>query len=139
MFHKIISHKYAPLFSTLFFFLCVRLISLFVFYNGFTINFPRIASFFHSGIMDKILLFVPYHNFSICLSAFAHPLFLIAFLLIIWPLLKHREKLASISYTYPERLLITVSAALLSWELSTYNYNYYLDNAFYLDRILKET
>lgn len=56
--------------------------------------------------------------------------------MIIWPLLKHREKLASISYTYPERLLITVSAALLSWELSTYNYNYYLDNAFYLDRVL---
>lgn len=136
VFHKIKNHKYGPLFFTLFVFLGISLISLFVFYNGFTINFPRINSYVNSSFLDKILLYVPYWNFSICLSAFLHPLFSIGFVLIISPLLIHRKDINSLYFDRSEKLLVFFSAALLSWELCTYNYNYYLDSAFYFDRII---
>lgn len=136
VYNRIRQNKYAPLVFTLLVFLCIRLISLFVFYNGFTINFSKINSYFNSSFIEAILSYVPYHHFSICLSAFLHPLFLIGFVLIIRPILKYKKEIAAFSFSQSERLLVTFSAALLSWELCTYNYNYYLDNAFYLDRIL---
>lgn len=135
---EIRNKKHADLFFVFFAFLILRLISAFVFYNGFLLNFKKIAEVVSSQGIKSILLFVPYHSSSICLGALAHPFFLAALIAICLPLF-YKKKLRLL-HEYPffktDKIIIVISAFLLSWELCTYDYNYYLNNAFHFDRFL---
>lgn len=136
--NKLARFHYGKIFLVLFLFLLLSLVSLFVFYNGFLINFNLINKRLFGESVPGFLDHVPYHSFSILLSSLIHPYFLIALLLLYFPLLFWRKYFLSKVFVYQnsERLLVFGAAFLLTWELVTYNYNYYLDSAFYFDRLI---
>lgn len=127
-------HAAAPLVVVLFLFMVCRLLSLEVFFEGFLKVFPRIDAFLFGR--STLLSWVPYHQFSIVFAALLHPLFLLALILLYVPffLKRHALLLPSFRFSIPERLIIFACAALLAWELTGYDYNYYLDRPFYTDR-----
>lgn len=129
-------HPYLHLFIVLLLFACIQLLSLLIFYNGFTVNFKKILPLLSGGTLTSVLSFVPYYSFSICISSLLHPLFLITLLLLAYPYLKNRKKLVQQFVPATDRIIVFVSAFILSWELCTYDFNYYLNSAFYFDRIL---
>jgi len=116
-------------------FALIQFICLFVFYNGFLHSFSDITSRFTN---EKIPIFtdVPYHSFSILFSSLLNPFFLSGLLVIYLPFFVNRKKYSTLSIPINERIIITVCALVLSWELCTYQYNYYLDSAFYADRLI---
>jgi hypothetical protein len=131
--------RYGGLILVLAVFLVLRLLSVFTFYNGFLGNFDRMAvSVLSEGIVGKLMRHVPYHSWSVCLSALLHPVFLTVLVLIYSPLIyKKRFQLTDpANFHRSEKLLIFISAFILAWELCTYDYNYYLGSAFYFDRLL---
>jgi hypothetical protein len=131
--------KYAGFVIVLLCFLVLRLIAAFTFYNGFILNFPKIAEVFNpQSSLSEILLFVPFHSFSICLSSLLHPLFLIAVILVYIPVI-YKKKYVNFNrdlFLKHDKVIVFVTAFILSWEICTYDYNYYLNSAFYFDRIL---
>lgn len=133
---KFRTYRHFNLICIILLFSVLRLFSLFVFYNGFTLNFKKLSSFISSDFIKSVVEYVPYYNFSICLGSFLHPLFLIALVVIGLPLFIKRNILFNLSVSKTDKLIIVTSAFLLSWELCTYNYNYYLNSAFYFDRVL---
>lgn len=135
-FSKFASKKHADLFFILFVFLILRLITAFVFYNGFTINFIKIASLFQNEYVKSALLYVPYHGSSVCFGSLLHPFVVLSLLFICFPLLHKYKGIQQLRVATTDKILLVVSSFLLSWELSTYNFNYYLNNGFYLDRLL---
>lgn len=130
------SKKHADLVFVLIIFLFLRLLSAFVFYNGFIINFKKIASLFENDVVNKILLYVPYHSVSILLGALLHPFFLIALIVFTIPVIINYKIIRLFEVDRTDKLIIVFSAFILSWELCTYNYNYYLNSGFYFDRLL---
>jgi len=129
---------YGKIFLVLFIFLALSLVSLFVFYNGFLLNFERINKFVCGENAPGFLSRVPYHSFSIFLSSLLHPYFLIGLIILYFPLVFWRKSFFKKQFNYQnsERILVFAAAFLLTWELITYNYNYYLDSAFYPDRLI---
>jgi hypothetical protein len=136
--NKLLTTHYGKIFLVLFLFLALSLISLFVFYNGFLVNFNLINKRAFGENVPRILDHVPYNSFSILLSSLLHPYFLLGLLLIYFPIIFFRRPFFAKKFIYqkPERLLVFGAAFLLTWELVTYDYNYYLDSAFYFDRIV---
>jgi hypothetical protein len=131
--------KYAGYILVLFVFFILRLLSVFSFYNGFLGNFETIATLFPSdGCIGRTMEYVPYHSWSVCLAALLHPVFLITLIFIYFPLAYKKRFLLLARDTFPasDRIMIFISAFILSWELCTYDYNYYLDSAFYFDRFI---
>ncbi|TND10619.1 MAG: hypothetical protein FD123_261 [Bacteroidetes bacterium] len=120
-------------------FACCQVATSAVFFDGFLHTFSGInRMLFGENGAPGILTHVPYHGCSILLSAFLHPLFTLGLILLYVPFLfkKRFAKGLVISHTFADRLLVTVAALLLAWELGTYEYNYFLDHAFYFDRAL---
>jgi hypothetical protein len=120
-------------------FVISQFLSSAVFYNGFLSNF----NYFNKLIFDAdkipaFLSFVPYHSGSLLIASFLHPFFILTLLLFYLPLFLKRKIIRAKLFIYggPQRLIVFTSAFLLVWELTTYNYNYYLDHAFYLDRVI---
>ncbi|HTL82009.1 MAG TPA: hypothetical protein VL651_09910 [Bacteroidia bacterium] len=109
-----------------------------VFFEGFLSTFSTINS--RIRFLGNLSLFthVPYFSSSIILSSLCHPFFLLLILLLYVPFVMKRKELHTVFSSIPgsDRIIICVCALLLAWELSTYDYNYYLDHAFYFDRIL---
>lgn len=136
--NKLSQTHYGKIFLVLFIFLVLSLVSLFVFYNGFLININLINKRLFGESIPSFLSFVPYHSFSILLSSLLHPLFLSGLIILYFPLVFFRKSFFKKQFIYQnsERLLVFTAAFLLTWELVTYNYNYYLDSAFYFDRFL---
>ncbi len=136
--NKLSRSHYGKIFLVLFLFLILSLTSLFVFYNGYLINFNLINKHLFGERAPSFLSFVPYHSFSILLASLLHPIFLFGLIILYFPLVFFRKSFLAKQFIYQntERLLVFASAFLLTWELVTYNYNYYLDSAFYFDRIL---
>lgn len=136
--NKLSRSHYGKIFLVLSLFLALNLVSLFVFYNGFLINFNLINKRIFGENVPGFLSFVPYHSFSILLSSLLHPLFLFGLIILYFPIVFYRRSFLSSVFNYQnsERLLVFAAAFMLTWELVTYNYNYYLDSAFYFDRIL---
>lgn len=136
--NKLSRSHYGKIFLVLFLFLLLSLVSLFVFYNGFLINFNIINKGTFGESIPGFLNHVPYHSFSILFSSLLHPYFLLGLLVLYFPLVFWQKPFLSKVFVYQnsERLLVFGSAFLLTWELVTYNYNYYLDSAFYFDRLV---
>lgn len=131
--------KYSGFVLVLGTFLVLRLISAFIFYNGFLLNFQKMASAVGSGTsIGKILLYVPYHSWSICFSSLIHPLFLVALLLIYGPLFYKKQYLLFNKdlFLKQDKIIVFVASFILSWELCTYDYNYFLNSGFYVDRLI---
>lgn len=128
------AHAAGPLLAVLFLFMLCRLLSLEVFFDGFLKVFPKANAFLFGA--PTLLSWVPYHQSSILFAALLHPVFLLTILLFYLPLFLKRHELRrpSFSFSMPERLIVFACALLLAWELTGYDYNYYLDHAFYLDR-----
>lgn len=122
--------------AVLILFMVCRLLSLEVFFEGFLKVFPKADAFLFAA--PTWLSWVPYHHSSILFGALLHPVFLLTLLLFYLPFFLKRKALRepSFKFTIPERLLIFACALLLAWELTGYDYNYYLDKAFYLDRAI---
>lgn len=135
--YNLTQSHYGKLFFVLFSFLLFSLTSLFVFYNGFLINFQRINLFLFHETTPAFLNQIPYHSASILFSSLLHPFFITGLFVLYAPFLFFRSMvLAQCDYRLSEKLLVFVSAFLLTWELVTYDYNYYLDSAFFFDRIV---
>ncbi len=119
------------------FFIC-RLLCASIFYEGFLHTFERFNSFlFGINKAPAIFIHVPYFSSSVILSALTNLLFLLGLVLFCLPLYFKRKLLSTKENYYPSaaQWLVFASAFILAWELSTYNYNYYLNQAFYFDRL----
>ncbi|MCW3105224.1 MAG: hypothetical protein JWO09_3664 [Bacteroidetes bacterium] len=125
------------LFIVLALFALCRLLSLLVFYEGFLHIFNAVNFRLFGAHAPALLSRVPYHDASIILSSLLNPYFLLALVLFYVPFFVKRKALRDKTFTYtaPERLFIFTAAFLLAWELSTYQFNYYLNQPFYFDRI----
>ena len=136
--HKLSQSHYGKIFLVLVLFLFLSLVSLFVFYNGYLINFRLINEFIFFENIPAFLEHKPYHSFSILFSSLLHPYFLAGLSALYFPVIFFRKSFLSKEFVYQksERLLVFAAAFLLTWELVTYDYNYYLGSAFYFDRIL---
>lgn len=135
MFHRLSGATRAgQLAAVLILFMICRLLSLEVFFEGFLKVFPKADAFLFDA--PTWFSWVPYHQSSILFGALLHPVFLLTLLLFYLPFFLKRKALREPSFTFsiPDRLLIFTCALLLAWELTGYDYNYYLDKAFYLDR-----
>lgn len=136
--NKLSQYHYGKIFLVLFIFLALSLVSLFVFYNGFLINFQLLNKKIFGENTPAVLNHVPYYSFSILLSALLNPYFLLGLVLMYCPLVFLRKTFFSKEFVYQssECLLVFAAAFLLTWELVTYNYNFYLNSAFYFDRVV---
>lgn len=115
-----------------------RILSIGVFYEGFLKNFSWLNDhLFGAGHAPAFLSRVPYHSASLFLGALCNPLFAGLLLAFYLPFIIKRKNIKRISAydQKSDRYLVFIPALLLAWELSTYDYNYYLDRAFYFDRI----
>jgi hypothetical protein len=131
--------KYSAYVLVLICFLAIRLIAAFTFYNGFILNFPKIAAVINAeGIINKLLLYNPFYTFSICLASLAHPLFLTALIVICIPVIykKRYKNFTGNLFSKHDKLILFAASFILSWELCTYDYNYFLNSGFYFDRFL---
>ncbi|MFI5203175.1 MAG: hypothetical protein ACHQF2_01675 [Flavobacteriales bacterium] len=109
----------------------LQLFFLFFFYTGFETGFSN----FHLGSLSFTTS--PFHSFSICLSALVHPVVLISLLLVYGILFFPKKTAVRLTYhSAAERMLVCAAVWLLAWELTTTDYNFYLDSAFFLDRFL---
>jgi len=138
MIKKPFLHTYFAQFSIiLLLFAVCRFLSLYVFYNGFLLNFARINTvFFSSSQVPDLFSVNPYQSFSILLSSLIYPFFIGALLLLYLPLFIKGKVYKSFLFANTDKLIVFICAFLLAWELTTYDYNYYLNNAFYTDRIM---
>jgi hypothetical protein len=109
-----------------------------IFYFGFLSTFQKYNHLFFGEKTPQILQHIPYHSNSILFSALLHPFFLTTLVCFYIPLLwKNAFKTyKNIPFEKSEKLIVFIISLLLSWELCTYDYNFYLDHAFYLDRIV---
>ncbi len=109
------------------------------FYSGFigayadlVKHLPRFAK------AVPLLKLVPYSFSSPFLAAFCNPFFALGVLVVSVPFIGKTSKLswAIIEDKKWVRLLCFTAVIMLAWELSTYDYNYYLNTPQYIDRIL---
>ncbi len=110
------------------------------FYWGFLGTFEKLQGILASklGLNWGALSNHPYHTFSITVGSFKNPLFIGGFLVLVVPLLKSYRTMAwhTFEHRHWVRLLVLIPALMLAWELTTYDYNHYLDQGFYVDRLL---
>jgi hypothetical protein len=120
-------------------FLVVHKLVFLNFYSGFTGFYDKLFLFFEKkGASLDFLLHKPYHDWSITLSALMHPLFLLGSLLVGFFLFNQWKKLSWELFENAKwiKWFLVVVAFILTWELVTYDYNYYLDRGHYFDRFL---
>jgi ABC-type multidrug transport system fused ATPase/permease subunit len=128
--------KALPVVTILFLYVVVHWLLLACFHSGFISGYQKIVS--KIGSAADWINIVPFESFSITIGALANPFFVIGLLAICFPVFKHYRKLEwkqLHSYQWI-RWIVVVIAAVLTWDHSTYNYNYYFDQAHYFDRVL---
>lgn len=133
------SFKIKHLLLFLFIYIIAHFICFAFFYWGFIGAYSWLYThLLKHGINFKLLEYVPYHSWSPLLAAFLHPLFALGVLLTSVPLIGKVQKIRweTIGQYKYVRFLAFSAAAILAWELSTYDYNYYLDTPQYFDRVL---
>ncbi len=111
-----------------------------VFYHGFNVVFPRFDELGRelTSLDFSFLVSLPYSSPFMLGASVLHPVFGPAlFLAAVVPFLAYRD-LAWSSFRSSKLLRnwITWLAAVLAWAFSTYDYNLYVDEAHYIDRIL---
>jgi hypothetical protein len=110
------------------------------FYWGFLGSYERLSQLFDHYLSIAIpgMNHIPFHGFSLILSGLSHPISAIVFVLFLFPLIWYWKKLSWNRFGYQCYLktIVLVAAFVLCWELVTYDYNYYLDTGFNIDRIL---
>ena len=119
-------------FVLLIFALC-RTVAISVFYYGFLQTFEKASHIFFEKT-PSVLAHIPFYDSSVLISSLQHPFFIITLIIFFVPFYLNRKR-ETFKYT-STRLVVFVSALMLAWELSTYDYNYYLDKAFYFDRFI---
>lgn len=104
----------------------LRWLWMFSFFNGFL------------GAYEKLSLTNPFHSWSIFFGSFLNPVYVLVLIAGLLPFIIHKKYFPKnvFSYSRMERFFFSVIALVIGWELATYDYNYYLDRAFYFDRIL---
>jgi hypothetical protein len=114
-----------------------RLLSLYVFYEGFLHTFSALNNTLFGEHTPVLLSRIPYHDSSIILASLLNPYFLVVLILFYIPFFVKRKTLLDKAFTFSvaERLFVFAAAFLLAWELSTYQFNYFLNQPFYFDRI----
>jgi hypothetical protein len=113
-----------------------RIVGSTAFYYGFLQSYAKLNSIFFSS-PPSFLSGVPFYSGSILFSSLLHPYFLLTLLLFYLPFFLNREDLTEkLSYNPITRIIVFTSAFILVWELCTCNYNFYLNSAFYLDRVV---
>lgn len=132
------STGYGQLICVLLLFAVLRVLSSAVFFDGFLHSFGSLNRLlFGKEAGPAVFGHLPYGDGSILFSALLHPVFLAALLLLYLPWFwAWKKKLPPHGFSGSERVIAGVAALLLAWELCTYDYNYYLDRAFYADRIV---
>lgn len=105
-----------------------------VFFRGFLGNFSAWSFAEEGSTPDRILAADPFHSASIFFRSLLNPFFLLGLIVLYIPFYLGRKDLPV--YSRAERLLFGVCALLLTWEMVTYDYNYYLGHAFWIDRIV---
>jgi hypothetical protein len=114
---------------TLLIFVFLRITSAAVFYNGFLGNFEKLHKF-----SEVVPIQVPFHSWSIVFGALLHPIYLLMLGVLYFGWF---YKTTSVQQQSPsEKIIISLVSLVLSWELCTYDYNYFLDNGFSFDRIV---
>ena len=133
-----VTEKYGlQLAAVLLLYACYHAVAEHAFFDGFLNLFSWLnKTVFGAANAPALLANVPYHSSSILLSALSNPYFSLSLLLFYIPLVIRRKQLKEVGFDKPSRIVIFVAAIVLAWELSTYDYNYYLGHAFYFDRIL---
>ncbi len=109
-----------------------------IFFEGFLFTIPKLNHIFFGDSIPGIFANIPFQSHFIFLSALTNPYFLLSILAFYIPLIIQVKPIRDkhISFDKPTRIIIFIAAAALAWELSSYDYNYYLDHAFYFDRLL---
>ncbi len=121
---------YAQVALLLILFWGVHALCLSVFFRGFLGNFQNWTGTDETTFIGA----TPFHSWSILLRSLMNPVFLGLLLLLYVPHFLRRK--TEIVYSAGERMLLAFFAFIITWELITYDYNYYLDSAFYFDRFL---
>ncbi len=108
----------------------VHTVCMSVFFRGFLGNIQNWTGTDETSFIGE----TPFHSWSILLRSLLNPIFFGALLLLYVPHFVERK--VKIVYSKAERILLFFFAFIITWELTTYDYNYYLDSAFYFDRLL---
>jgi len=126
---------YGQIFLALLIFSGIHFLGTSVFFKGFLGHFAQLGKMF-LGDTNNWLAGDPFHSFSILLSSLANPVFTLGIVALYIPIAVAKRwcKENPVTYTVAERVFISGVACVLAWELATYDYNYYLDHAFYFDR-----
>lgn len=108
----------------------------FSFYGGFIGGYNQLSDKLGLKLDDGI--FNPFHSWSVFFGALINPVYALIIFISLVPFFIHRKYFSHniISLSQLERIFFSLIAFVIGWELATYDYNYYLDNAFYFDRVL---
>jgi hypothetical protein len=137
-----INERYRKFVTALGFILLFKLIST-VFYGSFFFFFNNLAPKWNEFLVlnyDLNIYFLklqPYLDFSFFISSFKSPATYLGLIVFIY-LFVHRKRISwkEMEIGNTLKLLFIIPGFILCWELLTYDYNYYLDNYFLLERLL---
>jgi len=124
---KISTKYWVQLAAILVLYACYHALAEHVFFEGFLFGFAKLNR--------AVAGTVPYETSSIILSSLRDPFFSLALAAFYAPLIIKRKQLKGLRFDKTSRIIVFIAAATLAWELSTYDYNYYLAHAFYFDRV----
>lgn len=135
-------HKNSSLKVTLLFILTFWVTS-FSFYGAYYKFFNRYATILYDGLNHRLgwdltfLTFTPYDDFSFFLSSFKSPVTYLGVLVFGFLFWKRKElSWDEMQIDKYVRVFFILPGAILCWELLTYDYNYYTDHYFLLERLL---
>ncbi len=109
-------------------------------YEGFPTFFDQL----HRFVLQQfdadwsVLQEVPYHSPVMLVGALSHPIYVLGFVVLCVPLFffYRRNGWTTINHHRYLRIFIMVVALVLVWDLTTYQLNYYVNEAHYFDRLL---
>lgn len=134
------SNFYKSILAMLLGYMMVHFIAFGIFYNGFTSSFELIANQLPSWVsfLKLNLVYQPFNSNILLFSALKSGLFLCVAYLFLHPFVwdAKQTKWSEYEYGYWIKIFCFFVALVLCWELTTYDFNYYLNSGFYLDRIL---
>lgn len=123
----------AQVFLFMIFYWIIHTLCISVFFQGFLTNFHRWNFAGGNTSLAWLLEGSPFHSWSIVLRSLLNPFFLFALAGLYLPFYFRRKSIPLLEK--PERIFLFVCAFLLTWEMITYDYNYFLGSAFWFDRI----
>lgn len=110
------------------------------FFWGFLTTYDKVAGFLPDswGSLREWMRMKPFDSPVLLLNSLCHPVFLLGAIVLSWPMFRRYSKYrwSSIPNGQWVKAFTFVPAFLLTWELVTYDYNFYLDQAFVFDRLL---